>query len=106
VNQRWLGGFLTNFGTIRKRVARMIELRKKEDENSWQNLPKKEISLLRKELAKLEKNLKGIQDMRVVPDVLFLIDPRREENAVAEARKLGIPVVAIVDTNCDPEVID
>lgn len=106
VNQRWLGGFLTNFGTIRKRVARMLELRKKEDENSWQNLPKKEISLLRKELAKLEKNLKGIQDMRVVPDVLFLIDPRREENAVAEARKLGIPVVAIVDTNCDPEVID
>jgi small subunit ribosomal protein S2 len=84
----------------------MLELRKKEDENSWQNLPKKEISLLRKELAKLEKNLKGIQDMRVVPDVLFLIDPRREENAVAEARKLGIPVVAIVDTNCDPEVID
>ncbi len=106
VNQRWLGGFLTNFGTIRKRVARMVELRKKEDENSWQNLPKKEISLLRKELAKLEKNLKGIQEMRVVPDVLFLIDPRREENAVLEARKLGIPVVAIVDTNCDPEVID
>lgn len=106
INQRWLGGLLTNFATIRKRVARMVELRKMEDESAWGDLPKKEIIILRKELAKLEKNLKGITNMKNIPDAVFLIDPRREENAVLEVRKLGVPVIAIVDTNCDPEVID
>ncbi len=106
INQRWLGGLLTNFPTIRKRVARMVELRKMEDEDNWSNLPKKEVILLRKELGKLEKYLKGITNMKAIPDAIFLIDPRREENAVLEARKLGVPVIAIVDTNCDPEMID
>jgi len=106
INQRWLGGLMTNFPTIRKRVARMVELRKMEDEGNWAELPKKEVALLRKELGKLEKYLKGITNMKAIPDAIFLIDPRREENAVLEARKLGIPVIAIVDTNCDPEVID
>ena len=84
----------------------MVELRKMEDESAWGDLPKKEIIILRKELAKLEKNLKGITNMKNIPDAVFLIDPRREENAVLEVRKLGVPVIAIVDTNCDPEVID
>ncbi|HRV97035.1 MAG TPA: 30S ribosomal protein S2 [Aminobacteriaceae bacterium] len=106
INQRWLGGMLTNFPTIRKRVARMVELRKMEDEGNWSNLPKKEVIILRKELGKLEKYLKGITNMKAIPDAIFLIDPRREENAVLEARKLGVPVIAIVDTNCDPEMID
>ncbi len=106
INQRWLGGLLTNFPTIRKRVARMVELRKMEDEGNWSNLPKKEVIILRKELGKLEKYLKGITNMKAIPDAIFLIDPRREENAVLEARKLGVPVIAIVDTNCDPEMID
>ncbi|MDI9370183.1 MAG: 30S ribosomal protein S2 [Synergistaceae bacterium] len=106
INQRWLGGLLTNFATIRKRVIHMTELRRMEDDDDWGDLPKKEIILLRKQLAKLEKNLKGIKNMKTVPDAVFLIDPRREENAVLEVRKLGIPVIAIVDTNCDPEMID
>lgn len=106
INQRWLGGLLTNFPTIRKRVTRMMELREMEDKDSWSNLPKKEVGLLRKELAKLEKYLKGISKMKNIPDAIFVIDPRREENAILEARKLNIPVIAIVDTNCDPEVID
>lgn len=106
INQRWLGGLLTNFPTIRKRVARMVELRKMEDDDNWSNLPKKEVILLRKELGKLDKYLKGITNMKAIPDAIFLIDPRREENAVLEARKLGVPVIAIVDTNCDPEMID
>ena len=106
INQRWLGGLLTNFPTIRKRIARMQELRKMVEDDSLSAMPKKEAALLKKELAKLEKYLKGIADMKAIPDAVFLIDPRREENAVLEARKLGIPVIAIVDTNCDPEVID
>lgn len=106
VNQRWLGGMMTNFPTIRRRVVRMLELRKYDEDNVWETFSKKETAVLRKEQAKLEKYLAGIADMRTPPDALFLIDPRREENAVAEARKLGIPVVSIVDTNCDPEVID
>lgn len=106
INQRWLGGLMTNFPTIRKRVSRMVELRKMENEGNWADLPKKEVALLRKELGKLEKYLKGITNMKAIPDAIFLIDPRREENAVLEARKLGVPVIAIVDTNCDPEVID
>ncbi|MDY3868573.1 MAG: 30S ribosomal protein S2, partial [Pyramidobacter sp.] len=104
--QRWLGGLMTNFTTIRKRVQRMAELQKCEAEDTWGSYTKKEISLFRKELAKLEKYLLGIKDMRAVPDALFIIDPRRENIAVLEARKLGIPVISIVDTNCDPELID
>jgi small subunit ribosomal protein S2 len=106
INQRWLGGLMTNFATIRKRVNRMIELRKMASEESWSNLSKKEIALQKKELAKLEKYLSGIAGMKALPDALFLIDPRREEIAILEAKKLGIPVIAIVDTNCDPEVVD
>lgn len=106
INQRWLGGLMTNFPTIRKRVQRMIELRKYDEDNTWESFSKKEVATLRKEQSKLEKYLGGIAKMDSVPDALFLIDPRREENAIAEARKLGIPVVSIVDTNCDPEVID
>ncbi len=106
INQRWLGGLMTNFTTIRKRVQRMAELQKHEADNDWGNYTKKEISLFRKELAKLEKYLLGIKEMRALPDALFVIDPRREEIAVLEARKLHIPVISIVDTNCDPEMID
>lgn len=106
INQRWLGGLMTNFTTIRKRVQRMIELEKHEADNEWGVYTKKEISLFRKELAKLEKNLLGIKDMRTLPDAVFIIDPRRENIAVSEAHKLSIPVISIVDTNCDPEDID
>ena len=106
INQRWLGGLMTNFPTIRRRVTRMLELRKYDENNSWDNFSKKEKAVLRKEQAKLERYLSGIAEMKSVPDALFLIDPRREENAIAEARKLGIPVVSIVDTNCDPGVVD
>lgn len=106
INQRWLGGLMTNFPTIRKRVMRMLELRKYDETGEWDKFSKKEVAALRKEQAKLEKYLGGIAEMNKIPDVLFLIDPKREENAVAEARKLGIPVVSIVDTNCDPGMID
>ena len=106
INQRWLGGLLTNFATIRRRVNRMVELEQMENDGSINRYPKKEIIQLRKEREKLEKYLSGIKDMRETPDALFIIDPRRETIAVQEARKLHIPVVAIVDTNCDPEVID
>ena len=106
VNQRWLGGLMTNFPTIRKRVQRMMELRKYDEDDTWTTFSKKEVAALRKEQSKLEKYLAGIAKMDAVPNALFLIDPRREENAIAEARRLGIPVVSIVDTNCDPEVID
>ncbi|MBR1671440.1 MAG: 30S ribosomal protein S2 [Fretibacterium sp.] len=106
INQRWLGGLMTNFPTIRKRVQRMLELRKYDEEGTWDNFNKKETAALRKEQTKLEKYLGGIAKMNAIPDVIFLIDPRREENAIAEARRLGVPVVSIVDTNCDPEVID
>jgi len=106
INQRWLGGLLTNFPTIRKRVLRMIELRKYDEHDTWDTFSKKETATLRKEQAKLEKYLSGIAKMDSVPQAIFLIDPKREENAAAEARKLGIPVVSIVDTNCDPEMID
>jgi small subunit ribosomal protein S2 len=97
---------MTNFPTIRRRVTRMLELRKYDENNSWGDFSKKEKAVLLKEQAKLERYLSGIAEMKSVPDALFLIDPRREENAVAEARKLGIPVVSIVDTNCDPGVVD
>ena len=106
INQRWLGGLLTNFGTIRKRVMRMVELQTMEADGSINKYPKKEIVQMRKVYAKLEKYLSGIKDMKAVPDAMFVIDPRREANAVLEARKLNIPVIAIVDTNCDPDFID
>jgi small subunit ribosomal protein S2 len=106
INQRWLGGLLTNFPTIRKRVNRMVELQKMEEDGTFETLPKKEVSVLRKQKEKLEKYLIGIREMKDLPDALFIIDPRRETIAVLEARKLGIPVASIVDTNCDPEVID
>jgi len=106
INQRWLGGLLTNFATIRRRVNRMIELQTMENDGTINRYPKKEIVKLRKERDKLEKYLSGIKDMKDIPDALFVIDPRRETIAVLEARKLGVPVVAIVDTNCDPDLID
>lgn len=106
INQRWLGGLLTNFPTIRKRVNRMVELQKMEEDGTFEKMPKKEVNVLRKQKEKLEKYLIGIRDMKDLPDALFIIDPRRETIAVQEARKLGIPVASIVDTNCDPEVID
>lgn len=106
INQRWLGGLLTNFATIRRRVTRMTELQAMEADGSINKYPKKEVIQLRKEREKLEKYLSGIKEMRDVPDALFIIDPRREAIAVQEARKLGIPVISIVDTNCDPDVIN
>ena len=106
INQRWLGGLLTNFATIRRRVTRMVELEAMENDGSINKYPKKEIIQLRKEREKLEKYLSGIKNMKDIPDALFVIDPRRETIAVLEAHKLNIPVIAIVDTNCDPDVID
>lgn len=106
VSERWLGGMLTNFGTIRTRIDRLAELRKMEEDGTFSLLPKKEVIKLRHEMEKLEKNLGGIKNMERVPDVLFVVDPRKEKNAVSEAKILGIPVVGIVDTNCDPEEVD
>lgn len=106
INQRWLGGLMTNFQTLRKRVQRMIELQRIDAEDAWGDYTKKEISLFRKEKAKLEKYLGGIRDMKSLPAALFVIDSRREDIAVMEAHKLGIPVISIVDTNCDPDNID
>ncbi len=106
VNQRWLGGTMTNFQTIQKRINRLHELQRMEEEGTFEVLPKKEVIGLRHEMEKLEKFLGGIQHMKRLPGALFVIDPRKEKIAVAEARKLGIPVVAIVDTNCDPDEVD
>ena len=106
VNQRWLGGTLTNFKTIQKRIRRLIELEKMEADGTFDLLPKKEVILLKKEAAKLEKNLGGIKEMRRLPNALFVVDPKAEHNAVAEAKILGIPVFGIVDTNSDPTNID
>ncbi len=106
VNQRWLGGTLTNFSTIQKRIDRLRELEKMELDGTFDVLPKKEVILLHKEQERLEKFLGGIKDMKKLPGALFVIDPRKERIAVAEARKLGIPIVGIVDTNCDPDEID
>ena len=106
INQRWLGGLLTNFATIHHKVTRMVELQEMEENGTINRYPKKEIIQLRKEREKLEKYLSGIKDMKDIPDALFVIDPRRETIAVLEAHKLGIPVISIVDTNCDPDVID
>ncbi|HHV27263.1 30S ribosomal protein S2 [Anaerosalibacter bizertensis] len=106
VNQRWLGGMLTNYKTIKKRIDRLHELKEMEEEGIFEVLPKKEVMQLKHETERLEKFLGGIQDMGGLPDVLFVVDPRKERIAVNEAKILGIPVVAIVDTNCDPDEID
>ena len=106
INQRWLGGTLTNFGTIQKRVARLKAIEKMEEDGTFSVLPKKEVVQLKKEHERLVKFLGGIRDMKAIPDVMFVVDPRKERIAVAEARKLNIPIVGIVDTNCDPDEID
>jgi len=106
VNQRWLGGMLTNFQTIRRRIDRLHELEKMEANGTLEVLPKKEVAELMHEKERLQKFLGGIKEMRRLPGALFIIDPRKERIAVAEARKLGIPIVAIVDTNCDPDEVD
>ena len=106
VNARWLGGMLTNFGTIRTRIDRLTQLRAMEQDGTFEKLTKKEVAKLNLEIEKLEKFLGGIKTMGHLPGALFVVDPRKEKIAVAEAKKLGIPVVAIVDTNCDPDDID
>ena len=106
VNARWLGGMMTNFSTIRRRVSRLQQLRAMEEDGTFDLLPKKEVIKLRLEIEKLEKFLGGIKEMKQLPGALFIVDPRKERIAVAEAKKLGIPIVAIVDTNCDPVEID
>lgn len=106
INQRWLGGTLTNFDTIRKRIARLVEIETMQEDGTFDVLPKKEVVLLVKEMDRLEKFLGGIKEMKRLPDALFIIDPRKERIAVAEAHKLHIPIVGIVDTNCDPDEID
>ena len=106
VNARWLGGMLTNFTTIRRRIQRLAQLRKMQEDGTFELLPKKEVSKLELEIEKLEKYLGGIKDMKEFPGALFIVDPRKERIAVSEAKKLGIPIVAIVDTNCDPDEID
>jgi small subunit ribosomal protein S2 len=106
VNQRWLGGTLTNFETIQKRIQRLKQIERMSEDGTFEVLPKKEVVDLNKELERLEKFLGGIKDMKGLPDALFIIDPRKERIAVAEAHKLNIPIVAIVDTNCDPDEID
>ena len=106
VNARWLGGMLTNFRTIRTRIARLNQLRKMKEDGTFDLLPKKEVIGLELEIEKLEKFLGGIQDMERIPGALFIVDPRKERIAVQEAKKLGIPIIAIVDTNCDPDEID
>ena len=106
VNQRWLGGTLTNFSTIQKRIKRLKEIERMAEDGTFDVLPKKEVVKLKKELERLEKFLGGIKEMKELPDALFVIDPRKERIAVAEARKLNIPIIGIVDTNCDPDEID
>lgn len=106
INNRWLGGMLTNFSTIKKSLQRLKKLEKMEVDGTFDSLTKKEISLLNKERTKLEKNLGGIKDMKELPGVIFIIDSRKETIAVAEARRMNIPIVAVVDTNCNPEGID
>ncbi|MDD6188342.1 MAG: 30S ribosomal protein S2 [Clostridiales bacterium] len=106
VNARWLGGMLTNFKTMRTRIDRLAQLRRMQEDGTFDMLPKKEVIKLTNEIAKLEKYLGGVKEMKKLPGALFIIDPRKERNAIAEARKLHIPVVAIVDTNCDPDEVD
>ena len=106
VNARWLGGMLTNFKTMRTRVDRLAQLKKMQEDGTFDMLPKKEVIKLMGEMAKLEKYLGGVKEMKKLPGALFVVDPRKEHNAIAEARKLHIPIVAIVDTNCDPDEVD
>ena len=106
VNARWLGGMLTNFRTMRTRIDRLTQLRKMEEDGTFAMLPKKEVIKHQAEIEKLEKYLGGVKEMKKLPAALFIVDPRKERNAIAEARKLNIPIVAIVDTNCDPDEID
>ncbi|WP_141433442.1 30S ribosomal protein S2 [Bacillus sp. 03113] len=106
VNHRWLGGTLTNFETIQKRISRLKDIERMDEDGTFDVLPKKEVVQLKKEQEKLEKFLGGIKEMKTLPDALFIIDPRKERIAVAEAHKLNIPIVGIVDTNCDPDEID
>ena len=106
VDQRWLGGMLTNFDTIQKRIQRLKDLETMEQDGTFDVLPKKEVIILKKEMEKLEKNLGGIKEMDKLPGVIFLVDPKKERIAILEAKKLGIPVVGIVDTNCNPEDLD
>ncbi len=106
VNQRWLGGMLTNFDTIKKRVERLKALEAMETDGTFDVLPKKEVIILKKEMEKLEKNLGGIKGMTEIPGAMFVVDPKKERIAILEARKLGIPVIGLVDTNCNPEDVD
>ncbi len=106
VNARWLGGMLTNFSTIKTRITRLQQLRAMRDDGTFDLLPKKEVANLTLEIEKLEKFIGGIENMNKIPGALFIVDPRKERIAVAEAKKLGIPIIAIVDTNCDPDEID
>ena len=106
VNARWLGGMLTNFKTIKRRIDRLYQLKKMNEDGTMELLPKKEVLKLNLEEERLEKYLGGIKEMKGIPSAMFVVDPRKEKNAIAEAHKLGIPVIAIVDTNCDPEEAD
>ena len=106
VNARWLGGMLTNFKTMRTRVDRLAQLKKMQEDGTFDMLPKKEVMKHMGEIAKLEKYLGGVKEMKKIPAAMFIVDPRKERNAIAEAKKLNIPIVAIVDTNCDPDEID
>lgn len=106
VDQRWLGGMLTNFNTIKSRIKRLKDLEKMSEDGTFEVLPKKEVINLKKEMDKLESNLGGIKNMEEIPGVIFLVDPKKERNAVLEARKLNIPLVGIIDTNCNPEDLD
>ena len=106
VNQRWLGGTLTNFKTIRNRIKRLTDIEKMQEDGTFEVLPKKEVILLKKEMEKLEKNLGGIKEMTEIPGVMFVVDPNKEKIAILEARKLGIPVIGLVDTNCNPKDVD
>jgi len=106
VNERWLGGTLTNFKTIRTRIRRLDEIEKMEQDGTFNLLPKKEVIKIKKEYEKLNKNLRGIREMKRLPQALVIVDPRKEENAIKEARILGIPVFGVVDTNCDPDMVD
>lgn len=106
VDQRWLGGTLTNYKTIRKSIARLYEIEKMEEDGIFEVLPKKEVILIKKEKERLDKYFAGIKDMKGIPQAMFVVDPKSEHNAVAEAHRLGIPVFALVDTNCDPEEVD
>ena len=106
VNERWLGGMLTNFKTIQSRITRLKEIEAMQEDGTFDVLPKKEVIALKKELDKLQKNLGGIKDMKRIPDAIFIVDPKKERICVQEAHTLGIPLIGICDTNCDPEELD